>query len=128
MSRLATARCSSQAGSLGVSRSTLELERRALPVAIDRPDDRERGWVAIVRMAVPVLAAEVIVRDVPRFSPRVQKRSVTILAVLQVQRDGRARPVAAVDVAAVDHAAMMKAHLALPERDDALERAVRVAD
>jgi len=35
---------------------------------------------------------------------------------------------AAVDVAAVDHAAMMKAHLHLSERDDSLERLVLIAD
>ena len=35
---------------------------------------------------------------------------------------------AAVDVAAVDHAAMMKAHLPLSERDDSLERPVLIAD
>ena len=61
-------------------------------------------------------------------SPLVQERATAALAVLQVQRDGRARPGAAVDVAAVDHAAMMKAHLPLSERDDSLERPVLIAD
>src|SRR6185369_7221938 len=99
MSRLATARRSSQAGWLGVSSSTVGPERRALPGAIGRPEDGEGRRTAVVRMDVS-----------------------------GVQRDGRARPGAAVDVAAVDHAAMMKAHLPLPERDDALERLVLFAD
>src|SRR5262249_56505243 len=72
--------------------------------------------------------AEVVVRDVPQLSPFVQEGAIAVLAVLQVQRDGRARPVAAVDIAAMDHAAMMKAHLPFPKRDDALERLVLIAD
>src|SRR4029077_6418193 len=128
MSRLATAKRSSQAGWLGVSSSIAGPERRALSGAIGRPEDGEGGRIAVVRMAASVLPAEVVVRDVPWLPPLVQERAIAVLAVLQVQRDGRARPVAAVEVAAVDQPAMMKAHLPLPERDDALERLVLIAD
>src|SRR5262245_106186 len=128
MSRRAAARQSSHAGSLGVSSSTLELERPALPAATGGPEDGEDRRIAVVGTAGGVLAAKVIVGDVPRLSPLVQERPIAVFAVLQVKRDRRARPVTAVDVAAVDHAAMMKAHLPLSERDDALERLVLLAD
>ena len=79
MSRLATARRSSQAGWLGVSSSIAGRERRALSGAIGRPEDREGRRIAVVRMAVSVLPAEVVVRDVPWLPPLVQERAIAVL-------------------------------------------------